>query len=685
MSDDSHYRTTKWLSIAVVTPLFVVSGFPTGSSAYERPGHNELISVATSGEQGSGWSGSGEGYDWCGVTSALSLSRDARYVAFTSAAPNLDARDINGRLTDVFVRDRKKSTTKMVSVLTNGTAPDVSDLPDLPSEECISFGGKISDNGRHVAFVSYLPLDPKDRNPGLDVFVHDLRNATTKLVSEGLPTSAPGILDNHGQWGIGISGNGRFVTFASQSTNLVENPPRCGLDRVAQVIGSCIAVYVRDMVSNKTRLVSVSSEGEPADFPSAHPFISASGRYITFTSTATNLAANDNNPHCPMGSHLTVPSPPIFCPDVYLHDLNTGVTELVSVNASGVSGNSSSWTMFNGGRGISDSGRYVVFTSEATDMVPRDEELLPGTQISHGDIYVRDRKLDRTQRMNVTSEGLEFAGGIQPAISSGGRYVSFAGTLKTRAGQVEPDCQIDCEIVDGVWTHDRQTGATEQQGAWSFVVATDGSGRYVAFSNNTPLVPHDRNDQADVYLHDRKRSLDSGMDNDARLGSRIWIAEVPGFRFKRFLMRLDSTSDVDDELTQQGANLKSASIAYRAQNSDLFAAIELEHMPKVVSGMSPILYGLRFDAGGKSYEVRAGSLLGGIFGLFDCTRTGTTCMKVTDLRGGFGTTGERVVFSIPVSRIGLEHGGKLSKVEAISSYGSLHSGIVKVLDRVRVN
>lgn len=70
-----------------------------------------------------------------------------------------------------------------------------------------------------------------------------------------------------------------------------------------------------------------------------------------------------------------------------------------------------------------------------------------------------------------------------------------------------------------------------------------------------------------------------------------------------------------------------------------FVGIELEHMPKVAPGASPVFYGLRFEVEGKRYDVRATSLLGGTFGLFDCSSSSPTCTQVTTLKGGYGTPG----------------------------------------------
>ena len=116
----------------------------------------------------------------------------------------------------------------------------------------------------------------------------------------------------------------------------------------------------------------------------------------------------------------------------------------------------------------------------------------------------------------------------------------------------------------------------------------------------------------------------------------------------------------------------------------MYVEIELEHMPKVLPGVSPTVYGLRFNVEDKSYEVRATSLLGGTFGLFDCTGS-PICTKIADLRGGYGSTGERVVFSLPLAEIGLDGGGELSNVEAFSAIGSFYMGSQRTLDTVSLD
>ena len=99
------------------------------------------------------------------------------------------------------------------------------------------------------------------------------------------------------------------------------------------------------------------------------------------------------------------------------------------------------------------------------------------------------------------------------------------------------------------------------------------------------------------------------------------------------------------------------------------------------SGHRRVANGLRFEVEGENYEVRATSLLGGTFGLLDCTGS-LTCTKVGDLQGGYGTTGMRVVFSLPLAEIGLETGGKIQGVTAFSALGPYFTGATEILDHV---
>ncbi len=178
-------------------------------------------------------------------------------------------------------------------------------------------------------------------------------------------------------------------------------------------------IFVRDRKTGKTRLVSKTSAGDAATGNSADPSVSGSGRYVAFESFATNL------PGAGMYSQL------------YVHDRKTGKTRLVSKTSTG--------EVIDGGSTVpvlSRSGRYVAFESYGSN--------LPGS--TFGDVYVHDRKTGKTRLVSKTSAGdpLDSAG-LTPSISASGRYVGFA-SLATNLPAGGGSQQI--------YLHDRKTGKT---------------------------------------------------------------------------------------------------------------------------------------------------------------------------------------------------------------------------------
>jgi Tol biopolymer transport system component len=233
------------------------------------------------------------------------------------------------------------------------------------------------------------------------VFVRDRVAGTTERVSVADDESQ--LVDDSGQLafsplnGTGrgaISDDGRYVVFVS---------------RAANVVGEHFAgdnVYVRDLVAGATELVNVALDGTPAD--SGHvPDMSPDGRFITFYSRATDL----------------VPVPPEQFREshIYVRDRTLDVTERVSVKSDETFGNfqPNIWS------GISGDGRYVVFASEASDLVPGDTN---GTS----DIFLRDRLLGTLDLVSRTHDDKQTApppGGSASShtadLSDDGRYVAF--------------------------------------------------------------------------------------------------------------------------------------------------------------------------------------------------------------------------------------------------------------------
>jgi Tol biopolymer transport system component len=309
-------------------------------------------------------------------------------VAFFSAASNLVANDTNG-WSDTFVRDRKTGTVELVSVASDGTQGD----------DQSQYEPAISADGRYVAFNSHAnnlvpndtnicPADfPEPHDQGcLDVFVHDRKTKITERVS----VASDGTEGNDHSYEPALSANGRYVAFFSAASNLVANDTNGWSD-----------VFVHDRWRGITERVSVASDGAEGSGASYGGAISAAGRFVVFRSEAENLVFGDTN----------------NVSDVFVHDRKTGTTELVSVTSSETQGNGPSYVVNNS---ISINGRYVVFASDADNLVPADTNGV-------SDIFVRDRKKGTTKRISVANNGTQ--GNQQSAygavISYGGRYVAF--------------------------------------------------------------------------------------------------------------------------------------------------------------------------------------------------------------------------------------------------------------------
>ena len=295
-----------------------------------KSGRTTRLSVDSHGRQASGGS-------WFPAISA-----DGRYVAFQSLASNLVRGDTN-RLSDVFVRDLATGRTTRVSVASHGRQARCG------ADSCESTSPALSAHGRYVAFQSSATnLVPRDTNRLGDVFVHDRRTGTTSRVSvRSDGKQAAGDRTNTGSNAPAISADGRYVAFHSLDTNLVARDTNRTGD-----------IFVRDLKLHRTTRVSVSSAEAQANGESLGGLtISADGRFVAFTSLASNLVRGDAN-------DIT---------DVFLRDLKTGTTALVSRGLRGVLGDDASAV---GGAGagleLSSGARFLAFSSWAANFVPRD-------------------------------------------------------------------------------------------------------------------------------------------------------------------------------------------------------------------------------------------------------------------------------------------------------------------------
>ena len=348
-------------------------------------GTTSLISVRHNGKPGAG--------------SQPSISGSGRYVAFESYA-RLVPKDTNGT-DDVYLRDRSKHTTTLISVSTRGTPGD----DPTPGSDPRSIDPAMSADGRYVTFSSWAPnLVRHDTNGAPDVFVRDRLTGVTSRVS----VSSTEGQANGRSLNSSISAHGRYVAFASEARELEPGSP-----------DSVVDVFVRDRRTGTTRLVSVPSAAAPTvgeDGDSYYPSISGDGRYVAFVGLAPDPVQGD---------------PEIR--DVFVRDRVARTTEQVSVSLDGTTTLSDN----NADPVISADGRYVAFDSHAADLVAGEHQPRGGR--------VRPRPADPHDASRVDEHRRR--GGRRPSslpvISAHGAHIAFisaASNLVPLDVNLETDC-----------------------------------------------------------------------------------------------------------------------------------------------------------------------------------------------------------------------------------------------------
>lgn len=308
-----------------------------------------------------------------GESRNATVSADGRYVAFESSATDLVPDDRN-RGWDVLLWTRERGALERISRGAKGREPNGDSL--IPS---------ISDDGGRIAYVSGASnLGPVDTNGATDVYVWDSLGETLLASGAEVDEDEFGIEATHPA----ISGDGQYVAFESRA------PGRDHLD-----------VFLRDLEAGTTVQVSVGTDGD-----SRWPAVSGDGRYVVFESTASNLVDGDTP-----GSR-----------DVFLWDRDTRSIRRVS-NGSGTEGSRAA--------SISGDGRFVVFQSDADDLLPEDNNGID-------DIFVWDRVAGTTRRVSLSARGVQADGeSYDPVISDAGRYVAYhsdATTLLDPAPAADP-------------------------------------------------------------------------------------------------------------------------------------------------------------------------------------------------------------------------------------------------------
>jgi Tol biopolymer transport system component len=312
-----------------------------------------------------------------GPSQQPSLSADGRFVAFSSQASNFGPGAGTGREWNIYVFDRLTGRARLISSGMGGAAPNGN-----------STNPSISADGQVVAFASTATnLVPGTTRNVNEIYVRvgtgPLRRLTVGFggVDPDADSSQPV-----------VSGNGRYVAFTSDADNLVAGDDNGASD-----------VFEFDLLTGAFYRVSVTGRGGQARGASYNPSISFDGHLISFTSGARNVVRLDRNK----------------APDVFVHDISTGRTRIASVSGKGKQQNASVPPPFTQFSDLSGDGHYIVFDSNATNLVP-------GVGNGHTAVFRHDLIAGRTQLVSRTTGGREANNdSFEPSTSGDGNVTAF--------------------------------------------------------------------------------------------------------------------------------------------------------------------------------------------------------------------------------------------------------------------
>ena len=337
-----------------------------------------LVSTSSSGTQSS----------W--PSSFADISSDGRYVVFMSESSGPLVSGDSNAFIDIFMRDTQTGTTTLIS---SPTAEAKSNA------DC--YNPSVTDDGRYVVFHSAASnLVSGDTNNKIDVFLKDTQTGALTRLS----VSNSGTEGNEDSYTPNITGNGKYIVFSSGASNLVSGDTNGWND---------VFLYNREMgslalVSQSNGILGNANSSADSSRDTSGPVSlasSADGRYIVFASSASNLVSGDTN-----GAQ-----------DIFLKDTTTGDVTRISVSEGGTQGNGPSYAA-----SITSDGRYVTFYSHASNLVSGD-----GNGVA--DVFLYDRlaattsdTTDVTLRLVSKSGSTEGnADSVDPSVTANGRYVVF--------------------------------------------------------------------------------------------------------------------------------------------------------------------------------------------------------------------------------------------------------------------
>ena len=421
------------------------------------------------------------------------MSDNGRYLVFDSDGKRIITGQTGDGNRNVYLYDRTTGAIELISVGLNGAPADVptNNCDGTTGVRCGSQRATISADGRFVAFWSNATnLVANDTNGHFDAFLYDRQNHTMALVSKGV-NGAPADGDSRRPV---VSRDGSAVAFESAASNIA--PSNCGLLGCTSTDkNNADDVFLYNVADGSVSLVSGTANGSTGNGASNRPTISGNGRRVLFQSSATNLGPNDSN-----GA----------VNDIYMRDLASGQTTIVSTGPSGQGDKASD------SPSISADGRWVSFDSKATNFSAGDT----GGDL---DVFVKNLDTGAIQQVSVQSGGAQATGtngstvvGSDSTISADGRFVAFwsnatslvpndtngTNCKKYQAGGVPCADVFVHDVVANTTTRVVSTNGVQGDGD-SFAPALSMDGRLVAFdSEASTLDPAGTpNTVQDVYVH----------------------------------------------------------------------------------------------------------------------------------------------------------------------------------------
>ena len=429
------------IAVMLATTPSAVSASPPIDDLNQGVGTTRILSKRSDGSFGTELSGD------------PSMSGNGRFVAFYSEDRRLLGDPVP--CCQVYMRDRATGVTKLVSVNQDGD----------PADHGGANGPSLSHDGGTLAFASSAEnLVPDETDGFRNVYLRDADTGEITLITKGRgdePANGDSFLPS-------LSADGTRVTFSSDASNLARGDTNAITD-----------TFVYDKQTGTTTLVSRGRNGKSAQGQSLLASISADGSRVAYFSTADNIAGRDTN----------------FAEDVFVYDIASGDSRLVSRTRDGVAANNPSVNPT-----LSGDGSLVAFWSFATDLAPRDTN-------GAGDAFVRDLDRHRTRMISRNRDGESGSGeSDDPVVSADGSIIafqSFAGDLV----RGDTNDSVDIFVYDvgtrslELITRDRDGGPADGP---SFIPSPSANGSLIAFESVAgDLVPGDTNDKTDVFVYRR--------------------------------------------------------------------------------------------------------------------------------------------------------------------------------------